>query len=125
VIVDLKSTQCARPWKFLADAAKLRYHQQTAFYTGMLAILKQPCEGFVFIAVEKSPPYPVLCCEFDALSINKGRDEVERLLDLFKKCTDENKWPGYSDELEMLTLPYWALTEKPFESAIVYELENP
>lgn len=124
VVVDVKSTVSARPWKWVRDAAKFGFFIQSAFYQDMPPRLALPCDGFVFIAVEKTPPYNVLCCEFDAMSINKGRDEYERLLDLYKKCRDENHWPGYSETCELLTLPRWALTEKPFESAIPYELEE-
>jgi len=120
--IDLKSTVCARPWKWIRDAAKLGYHIQSAFYQDMLARLGEKCEGFIFLAVEKTIPYNVLCCELDAASINKGRSEYERLLDLYKQYKDANYWPGYSDECEILTLPDWSLREEAFESATPYLL---
>lgn len=126
VVIDLKSTVCARPFKFVRQMALQRYHQQAAFYAAMVNRVGIPYGGFVFIAIEKTPPYKILCCELDAMSMDKGRSEVERLLALYKKCRDEDHWPGYSDKLtpELLSLPEWALREEPFESAVSYELEE-
>lgn len=124
VIIDLKSTVCARPWKFIRQAALLRYHCQVSFYLRVAAMCGIENATFVFIAVEKTPPYKVLCCDLDAQSVEKGSKEVRRLLELYKKCSDENKWPGYSEIMERLTLPDWALAEEPFESSVAYTLEE-
>lgn len=124
VIVDLKSTLSARPFSFLKDAAYRRYHQQSAFYQDMPERFNDTCEGMIFIAIEKKAPYPVLCFEFNTRSILKGRSEYERLLDVYKKCVEENRWPGYSEETELLDVPDWALSEKPFEPATSDVLET-
>lgn len=125
VIVDLKTTVSARPRDFVRQAFFLGWHIQAGWYCDMLSRAGMPMEGFVFIAVEKEPPYAVLCAEFDSMSLAKGRSEYERLLALYIKCRAENRWPGYVDQKipYQLTLPKWALeSQEPLEQ-IIYELE--
>lgn len=116
-IVDIKSTVSARPHDFINQAARLFYNGQAAFYQDMLTRGGMECSGFVFIAVEKKPPYAVLCMEFDDEAIAKGRSEYQRLLRLYKKCHDEKHWPGYidGDMPARLSLPRWALDSKEME----------
>jgi hypothetical protein len=125
-IVDIKSTRCSSPelHGFVREIAYLRYHVQAAFYTDLCARLKIPVTGFLFLAIEKEPPYASTLIQLDDMSINKGRDEYRRLLRLYKDCQDRNAWPAYSDRIEPVTLPMWALSEKPFESAYSYELRS-
>ena len=79
-----------------------------------------------FIAVEKEPPYAVLCAEFDAGSIEKGRTEYSRLVELYTKCHKEQRWPGYVDQEApyQLTLPKWALESQEPSEQFIYQLEN-
>lgn len=125
VIVDLKTTISAQPFKFVRQAFFLGWHIQAAWYCDMLSRAGMEMAGFVFIAVEKDPPYAVLCAEFDSLSLQKGRNEYERLLELYDKCHKEQRWPGYVDQKipYQMTLPKWAMeSQQPLEQQI-YELE--
>lgn len=126
VIVDLKTTVSARPFDFVRQCAYLRYFMQAAFYCDMLSRARLPMEGFVFLAVEKTPPYAVLCLEFDSISIDKGRTEYKRLLKLYEKCHAEKKWPSYYDAPipYQATLPKWALEDQELPDQIVYELTS-
>lgn len=125
-ILDIKSTVTADPAAhgFPREIAKYRYHIQAAFYLDMCARLGVPKEGFVFIAVEKKPPYPVTAIQLDAMSINKGREEYRRLLLKYKECQDAKSWPAYSNKVEIVTIPEWSLREQEYESAVAYELET-
>jgi len=112
ILVDLKTTDCAAPNAFARSVAKYRYHVQAAFYSDLLqAVTGEPVKAFVFIAVEKAPPYAVSVYELDAESLEVGRAAYQRNLDTFRRCLEANHWPAYSNAIETLTLPRWALAE--------------
>lgn len=110
IIVDLKSTDDASLEGFTRSVAKYRYAVQAAMYSdGVSAATLKPVHGFAFVAVEKSAPFAVQCFQLDFQSLEAGRITYQRnLLDL-ADCKAANKWPAYSDKVELLSLPNWAL----------------
>ena len=57
MIIDLKSTLDASPRGFAKSAHGFGYFVQAAFYKRVLQLEGLPVEDFVFLAVEKDPPY--------------------------------------------------------------------
>jgi exodeoxyribonuclease VIII len=110
MIVDLKTTEDASPKEFQRSIAKWRYHVQASWYLDGLqhATGKRP-EQFVFIAVEKKPPYACAVYVADAQMIEIGRDTARRDLDKLNVCKAADYWPGYSDCIEQINLPPWML----------------
>ena len=108
-IIDLKTTEDASPRGFEKSAEKFRYWVQAAFYKqGVEAVLNIDVKGFVFIAVEKKPPYAVACYTADEAMIAAGIEEVRRCLAIYKACDEADEWPGYPDEIMPLKRPAWA-----------------
>ena len=110
MIVDLKTTEDASPKEFQRSIAKWRYHVQASWYLDGLqhATGKRP-EQFVFIAVEKKPPYACAVYVADQQMIEIGRDTARRDLDKLNVCKAADYWPGYSDGIEQINLPPWML----------------
>ena len=108
MIVDLKTTEDASPRGFQKSIAQWRYHVQASWYLDGLqhATGKRP-EQFVFIAVEKKPPYACAVYVADAQMIEIGRDTARRDLDKLNVCKAADYWPGYSDQVEVINLPPW------------------
>ena len=112
IVVDLKTTDNAGPGAFTRSVAKYRYHVQASLYSDLLqAVTGEPVKAFVFIAVEKNPPFAVSVYELDAESLEVGRAAYQRNLDTYRRCLEANHWPAYSDAIETLTLPRWAFAE--------------
>ena len=110
IIVDLKSTLDASPAAFAKSCANLRYHVQDAFYSeGYYQAAGTWPRGFVFIAVEKTAPYAVACYTLDDVAKEKGRELYQQDLQTLQAAQAANAWPAYSDQIETLTLPAWAL----------------
>lgn len=110
VIVDLKTTEDASMDGFTRSVAKYNYAMQAAFYSdGIEAATFKPVQGFAFIAVEKTPPYAVQCFQLDFQSMEAGRVLYGNLLLDLADCKIANKFPAYSDKIETLSLPNWAL----------------
>lgn len=97
IIVDLKTTIDASLDGFTKDAANRDYHIQAAFYSDMIEMMNgdNRRQTFIFIAQEKTAPYAFNLFEASPQFIGQGRYEYEMLLQLYKYCIDNNKWPGY------------------------------
>lgn len=110
MLVDLKSTRCAKPEIFDKLAYEHRYHVQAAFYMeAYRQVMGKEPAGFAFIACEKEPPY--LVCVYLATPdfIELGAREYRRDLVTYAECMRTGEWPGYPDiSLVPLNLPKYA-----------------
>lgn len=105
MVVDLKTTEDASPAGFARSVAAYRYHVQAAHYSSGTGASR-----FVFIAIEKKPPYAVAVYELDADALKLGHALRMRDLETFASCKEFNTWPGYPAQIQTLALPKWALT---------------
>lgn len=109
ILVDLKSTEDASEYEFSRSIENFRYHVQAAFYTdGIENVIGERVAAFVFVAVEKKPPYAVACYQLADVDVAEGRDQYMTELDLLARCQEANAWPGYSTRIEPITRPSWA-----------------
>lgn len=102
LIVDVKTTEDASPRGFQRSLWKYRYHVQAGFYSQGLG-----AEQFIFIAVEKKPPFAVAVYAAAQNVLDRGLNEAEKDLQLIATCRAENRWPGYGDDIQPLALPEW------------------
>lgn len=110
VIVDLKTTQDARPWMFGKSAGQYRYHVQSAFYSdGVSTVLGKPVVAFLFVAVESDEPHGVATYEIHPQDIERGRRAYIADLQKWVRYTEtKHRWEGYPEEIAHLPLPSWA-----------------
>ena len=99
----MKTTEDASPRGFQNSLAKFRYHVQAAWYLRGL----EGAEEFVFIAVEKKPPYLVAVYQASAAVIAAGVRAADINLSNLSECRKKNHWPGYSEAIETIDLPKW------------------
>ena len=115
VLFDLKSTEDASPEGFARTVAKYRYHVQDAFYRHVVASATN-CDAddlsFIFIAVEKKPPFAVALYQLDELAALQGWVDAREDLRRYKAAKDTGKWSGYSPRVETLSLPRWAVSSE-------------
>ena len=114
MIVDIKSTSDATTEHFMKDAISYGYDFQAAMYTEGI----KKCTGkeyvFVFIAIEKEPPYAVNILQADKLFIKRGYDIFRELIGIYHDCRINNDWYGYLGKYKMinnLSLPAWLAKE--------------
>jgi hypothetical protein len=109
LVVDYKSADSADPAAFARSAANLSYHQQDAWYGDAVRALGLDDDpGFVFVVQEKTPPYLVTVCELDDIAREAGRQRNRRAVERFRDCRESGIWPGYSQDVELVSLPAWA-----------------
>lgn len=120
-LVDLKTTDDARPDAFARTIFNMRYHVQAAYYLDIwndsLPAGETPKDTFVFIAVEKNAPYAVSVFDLSRAAINEGRKEYIRLLQLYMECREQDHWPAYNPDIQEISLPGWALKRGGFSFA--------
>jgi exodeoxyribonuclease VIII len=112
IMVDLKTTEDASPREFRRSIAKWRYHCQAGWYTaGLEAATGMKPAAFIFIAVEKKPPFAVGVYAADEQMIERGYEIAMRDLQTLAECKASGHWPAYSDRIEPISLPAWMTGE--------------
>jgi TPR repeat protein len=126
IVPDLKTTLSAEPSHLAKALANYGYYQQAAWYLdGVGALELGPDPAFVFVFVEKTPPYLVTVAEADADALHWGRVRNRKALDLYRRCKQTGHWPGYSDDVIPLSLPGWAAyAHEAAEQRGEYEVES-
>lgn len=108
VLVDLKTTDDASPEGFAKSMANWRYDVQDPFYTdGVKIATGRNVKAFVFIAVEKKPPYAVGVYVLDSASREIGRATYQHDLKVYAECLANDNWPGYGDKIQTINMPTW------------------
>lgn len=108
--IDLKTTQDASPEGFARSIAAFQYHAQAAHYiSGAEHALNESPRFFAFIAVESEPPHAVACYVLPAPAILAGQHLAAIALERYAEALASGKWKGYSDTIDSIQLPGWAL----------------
>lgn len=108
VIGDLKSTVDASPAAFARAVANYRYHVQQAHYAAGAAAHGIEAPTFVFVVVEKTPPYAVCLYQLDDDAADRGDELRTRDLQRLDACLQADDWPAYPPAVNALSLPAWA-----------------
>lgn len=110
--VDLKTTKSGEPRDFTNDAYRQKYHVQGYVYTRLLSqATGRDINTHYLITVEKTTPYVVTCYSLTPEYMERGRNELERLVNAFNAW--DGKATGYDHAANfghfVLDVPTWAL----------------
>jgi exodeoxyribonuclease VIII len=108
VIVDIKSCQSADPDMMAKSVVSYRYDVQAAYYLDLCQLLGMDKTEFLFVCVEKQPPYAVAVYALDQQAIEWGRKQYQRDLAAVRHCMAEDHWPSFTTDITTLGLPAWA-----------------
>ena len=102
IIVDVKSTADASTESFIRSAINYGYDFQAAMYSEGVEknIGKQPL--FVFIAVEKDPPFSVNILQADELMLRRGYDLFREYIGIYHDCKVTGNFYGYLGKLNQI-----------------------
>lgn len=110
VISDLKTTENATPSAWEREVVKYAYHAQAAFYLdGLNECRPAMNRKFLWLVIEKNPPYALAIYEPDEATLDKGKRMYRNWLRQWSMCRETNVWPGYPASIQPLLLPEWAL----------------
>lgn len=108
LIVDYKSCTSAALDKIPKSVADYGYHIQAAFYIEAVKRLKLADDpAFLNVWQERKPPFLVTVTQMPVASLLIGADRVREAIELFDRCTKTGRWPGHSDQVEAIGVPYW------------------
>lgn len=110
IIIDLKTTADASTDGFVREAIRYGYDFQAAMYSEGFEKTNGCKPIFVFIAIEKEPPYAVNILQADDEFIQRGYDIFRELIGTYHECRQSGNWYGYlgsSSAINSLVLPEW------------------
>jgi hypothetical protein len=109
-IVDVKSTDDARPEQFIRSVLTYRYHVQQAWYEDVIsqALGEEPPRTWVFLAVEKTPPYAIGLYTLPSALVQAGRAQARMDLARIVNCRMLGAWWDFASAGPVeLALPAW------------------
>ena len=108
IIVDLKTTTDASTDAFMRSAIRLGYDFQSGMYCEGLKRTTGKNPLFVFIAIEKEPPYAVNILQADKLLLMRGYDLFREYIGIYHECKQTGNFYGYLgkyNQINNLALP--------------------
>lgn len=109
IVIDLKTTEDASPDGFGKSSANFRYPVQTAWYNRVLdAAYGEHPETWVFLAVEKKPPYAIGIYFMEPDLLERAAIAAQRDFMRIVEHRRSGEWPDYGIEPLPLILPGWA-----------------
>lgn len=113
ILLDVKTCADASPAEFRRQIARKRYEVQDGFYSDGYGIASgKDVLAFVFLAVESGWPYAACALMLDDIGKEQGRRSYRCNLNTYAECRKTGIWPGYSERIEIITLPNWAIKEE-------------
>lgn len=118
IVPDYKTCVSADRGKLSKTIADYGYAQQGDWYLDGLRAHGLADETAVFLLVcqEKTPPYLVTVVQPDVTALQIGRYLNRRAIDLYAECVATDRWPGYSNDVEVVSLPPYI--ERQYEDVI-------
>ena len=115
--VDLKTTADASFRAFERSMTTYRYDVQLGWYLSVLDASVGPMPHglepeFVFVAVEKDPPYLVAVHAITPQWAQLAADAAAKARHRYAECVESGMWPGYPDEIQYHEPPMWLLMEE-------------
>lgn len=108
LIIDIKTTGDARPREFGKLMGDLGYHAQEAWYReGWARAGGPPVEGWVFLVVERDPPFEFRVYELPPCAVEEGHQAIHEAKRRYATCLTDNHWPGYERRVEEIDLKPW------------------
>ena len=110
VIVDVKTTDDARPESFSRTCVNFGYDLSAAMYGDAFQQLYGTTEPplFLLFVVERDAPHGVMAYEASGEMLAKGHAKYRRALGLLAECKSADAWPCYTDEIVKIDMPKWA-----------------
>lgn len=110
MIVDIKTTQDARPIEFQRSAIKYGYDIQSAYYLDLASkVTGVQFDKFIFITIESNAPHGMQVYVADPVLVEIGRTKYQQGMEIYNECLAKDEWPDYEDKVLNLAPPIWAL----------------
>jgi hypothetical protein len=110
LILDYKTTgNSASPEDYNRIVVSTALDIQDAFYRRGVNAVEGTEPDFIFMVQEVEEPFLCSFIRLDLMFQDMGKEKVIRGLKLWRKCLEEDNWPGYSNKVYTLEPPGWAM----------------
>lgn len=109
-ILDFKTVPDASRREFERRLIDDRWFVQGAWYLDLFNDYCAPADykkHFVFVLVEKSPPYDVRRYNLLPETIRCGREQYTKDFETYKACVKSGQWPKSESKIENVGMPKW------------------
>jgi len=107
LIVDIKTTQSGHYHAFRREISDYCYDSQAAFYCHCAKEIFQCDFQFMWLAIEKFPPFDVYLYYPAPRMVSRAMEKVFDALSLIDKCYRENNFPGVAVEAREIDFADW------------------
>jgi len=105
VVIDLKTTQEGDPRGFHSSVRRYGYDFQACWYLEGLRAMGYNPKQFIFLCVEKSPPFLTSAYTIDVSQIKRHKVRMGEACRIWKECMKSGVWPGYGDHVQNIGKP--------------------
>lgn len=105
--LDVKTARSVSPEDFGRDAIRLGYHVKAAHYRRVRQLLSDEPPTFVWLAIEKEPPYLAADYWVEPGMWPAFESEWRRAVATWKDCTESGAWPLRAEGEDYIHLPAW------------------
>jgi hypothetical protein len=111
IVPDYKTAIKVDPESLSKELARHQLYQQAEWYRAGVRALGLGGDidpAFVFIFQQKEAPYLVTVAQLPHDEQMWGDRMNRSALDLYRRCVEDGRWPGYADDVISLELPNYA-----------------
>ena len=105
VVIDLKTTQEGDPRGFHSSVKRYGYDFQSCWYMEGLRSMGYDPKQFIFLVVEKTPPFLTSAYTIDAVQVEKQKSRMAEACRTWARCMKTGVWPGYGDHVQTIGTP--------------------
>lgn len=110
-IVDWKTTQDASLRGFTGSLWRYGYWLQPAWYKRLVDEAFDASYTFLFVAVEKSPPYNVAIYEVASEILSYGAQKMTEACASWAKAVSTDQWQAYPENVQTINAPQWVIEQ--------------
>ena len=114
IVLDLKTTDSVEPELFTKKVLSLGYDFQAAYYAKAAEFVYGKPFRFLFVCVERKPPFTLSLFEVDENMMAEGVAKCKAALNIYKTCKHSGLWPNKEPRIQSLSYPSWY---KPYGSS--------
>jgi hypothetical protein len=107
LVIDIKTTLDASPAGFQREIRKYGYDMQAAFYLRTLRLAGEDADQFMFVAVEKKPPYAVCIHILSDAYLQYAHERVIHTLHRIAQAEAAGEFPTDWPAVNVVQLPQW------------------
>jgi hypothetical protein len=108
-MIDLKSAVSAKAEDFQRAAWNLGYFSQAAMQLDGFCAITRRVRPYLWLVVEKKPPYAVAVYEPSKEGLELGRRRYQEWIRTLHVCRETGVYPGYTEAPMQLDPPGWAM----------------